>query len=82
MASKPSIGGYIATIVTATGFAAVFALDLFSTGGVLALIGAVAFLIVVCTVFFVAIHSLVKEWLTYAITSAGLPSPELAAEDD
>lgn len=81
MASKPSIGGYIAAVVTATGFAALFALALLSAGGVMALIGAVAFLAVFCTVLFVAIDSLIKAWLTYAIESNGLPA-ELATEDD
>ncbi|GAA0296892.1 hypothetical protein GCM10009066_09100 [Halarchaeum salinum] len=81
MASKPSIGGYIATVVTATGFAGVFALALLGAGGGIAIIGVVAFLVVFCTVLFVTIDSLIKEWLAYAITSDGLP-PELAAEDD
>ncbi|GGN10036.1 hypothetical protein [Halarchaeum nitratireducens] len=80
MASKPSLGGYVATVVTGIGFAALFALALFSAGGVAAILGIVGFLVVACVVLVVTVDSLVRQWLTYAIESDGLP-PELAPDD-
>ncbi|GAD53420.1 hypothetical protein MBEHAL_2180 [Halarchaeum acidiphilum MH1-52-1] len=79
MTSAPSIGGYIATVVTVSGFAALFALALFSAGGVAALVGAVGFLVVFCAVLLLAVNSLVQQWLRYAIESEGLPE-ELAGD--